>query len=256
MRRRSNDVADLRYPERAPLTPASPVVSDDFGSAEGCLDVAMPIFDPVLAAVARQLGHPSGPVGRVTGRLLNRGNRGLITAAVDAAQVEPGATAVDVGFGGGAGLSLLLDRVGPDGVVYGAEISATMLARARRIFAADCASGRLRLHEASLARLPLPDATADVIVSTNTIYFVDDLEAAFRELARALRPGGVLVLGIGDPGAMAEMPFTKHGFQLRSIVQIRAALAAAGFAHTNDRRLSDDETSPHVVVARTGKRLP
>jgi ubiquinone/menaquinone biosynthesis C-methylase UbiE len=209
------------------------------------------MFDPVLAAVARQLGHPTGPIGRLTGRLLNRGNRGLITAAVDAARVAPGATAVDVGFGGGAGLALLLDRVGPDGVVYGAEISATMLARARRIFAADCTSGRLRLHQAALAHLPLPDASADVIVSTNTVYFVDDLEAAFRELARALRPDGVLVLGIGDPGAMAEMPFTKHGFQLRSIEQIRAVLTAAGFAHTEDRRLSDDNAAPHVVVART-----
>jgi SAM-dependent methyltransferase len=49
-------------------------------------------------------------------------------------------------------------------------------------------------------------------ITVNTIYFVDDLDRACSELARVLRPGGRLVVGIGDPEAMARMPFSAYGF--------------------------------------------
>jgi SAM-dependent methyltransferase len=67
-------------------------------------------------------------------------------------------------------------------------------------------------------------------VSTNTIYFIPDLSPALLELSRVLRPGGRLVLGVGDPDAMAEIPFTKHGFRLRPIGEIVKSLQEAGFS--------------------------
>ncbi len=129
----------------------------------------MAVPDRILLTVATQLGRPSGPLGRVIGRLLNRGNRAVITAAVDAARANPGCAVLDVGFGGGAGLGLLLDRVGPGGDVHGVEISQTMLTRARRRFRRELSDRRLHLHDATMDRLPLPDASIDAVVSTNTI---------------------------------------------------------------------------------------
>lgn len=108
----------------------------------------MAIRERVLAGMSRQLGRPTGLVGRLVGRLLNRGNRGFILAAVDAAEPSKGATVAEIGFGGGAGLALLLDRVGPTGVVHGIEISETMLAGARRRFKKPVAEQILQLHEA------------------------------------------------------------------------------------------------------------
>jgi hypothetical protein len=43
-------------------------------------------------------------------------------------------------------------------------------------------------------------------------------------------PGGRFVLGIGDPDAMAKIPFTTHGFRLRPLTTVEAALAKAGLA--------------------------
>jgi arsenite methyltransferase len=213
----------------------------------------MGVRDRAFAAVARQLGRPSGPAGRAVGRALNRGNRAVIEAAVGATRLRPGSIAADVGFGGGVGLAMLLERTAPDGVVHGIEIAPTMLAQARRRFAREINDGRLRLHEAAMDRLPLLDESVDAVVSTNTIYFVDDLQAAMAELVRVVIPGGRLVLGIGDPEAMAGMPFTRHGFRLRPIATVVDRLTAVSASLIEDIRVGEDARSFHVLVAEVGR---
>ncbi|WP_246229064.1 class I SAM-dependent methyltransferase [Mycolicibacterium psychrotolerans] len=96
-------------------------------------------------------------------------------------------------------------------VVHGVEMSETMLTEAKRRFSDPIARGRLRLYSGRMESLPLEDSALDAIISTNTIYFVPDLAAAMSELVRVLRPGGRLVLGVGDPGRMSRMPFTRQG---------------------------------------------
>ena len=208
----------------------------------------MAIRDRVLAGMSRQLGKPSGPFGRLVGRLLNRGNRAVIQAAVDAANPAAGDTVADIGFGGGAGLALLLDRVRPTGVVHGVEISQTMLAETRRRYKNEINRQTLQLHETTMQSLPLQDGSVRAVVSTNTIYFMPELGAPFAEVARVLQPGGRLALGVGDPAAMAKMPFTKTGFILRPITEIVESLRVAGLALVEDRRVGDGAEAFHVLV--------
>jgi len=47
---------------------------------------------------------------------------------------------------------------------------------------------------ASIARLPFPDDSFDVVVEVTVVAHVEDDQAAVRELARVLRPGGALLL--------------------------------------------------------------
>jgi len=207
------------------------------------------LIDRAMSGLAGQLGEPSGVVGGVVGRLLNRGNRSIVTAAVDAIDTAaPGVVVADIGFGGGVGLDLLLRRVDASGSVHGVELSATMLADARRRFSDDIAAGRLVLHDARVESLPLDDASVDAIISTNTIYFIEDLAAAVGEIVRVLRPTGRLVLGVGDPAQMTKMPFTQHGFRLRPIEEVIGVLRQAGFADVEDRRLSADPGAFHLLV--------
>jgi hypothetical protein len=74
-----------------------------------------------MAAIAKQLGHPRGVGGRVVGLALNRGNRGFVSAAVQALHADDDAVVADVGFGGGVGLKLLLDSVSRSGRVHGVK---------------------------------------------------------------------------------------------------------------------------------------
>lgn len=202
----------------------------------------------LLSTLAGQLGNPHGVLGKGVAFVLDRSNRAAITGAVAAAGLAPGGAAADVGFGGGAGLHLLLDRVGAGGVVYGVEISADMLARARASHRGDIDAGRLRLLEGSLTALPLPDDSLDAAITVNTVYFVPDLAAACAELARVVRPGGRSVIGIGDPGAMAKLPFTPYGFTLRPVPDVIAALERAGCT-VEHRRLAGTPIPHHLLVA-------
>jgi arsenite methyltransferase len=201
------------------------------------------------AGLARQLGHPAGLAGRVVGRALNRGNRRVVSAAVDALAVPPGAAVADIGFGGGVGLELLLERVGDDGRVHGVDISAEMLDRASRRFRDAIAAGRLTLHHGSMTDPPFAAGQLDGIISTNTIYFVADLDGAFAALAAALKPSGRIVLGMGDPEAMRAMPFTPYGFTLRPVDDVVASLVRAGLALEEDRRVGHGQLPFHLLVA-------
>ncbi|WP_429424433.1 class I SAM-dependent methyltransferase [Nocardia sp. GAS34] len=200
-----------------------------------------------MSTVAGQLGNPHGPLGRVVGTVLNRGNRFLIEASIDAAEVASGAAAADVGFGGGVGLSVLLERVGAEGTVHAVELSREMLAGARSRFTREIGQGRLRVLEGSLTELPLADASLDSVITVNTVYFVPELDRACAELARVLRPAGRVVIGIGDPDGMAKMPFTAHGFRLRPIGELTVALAGAGL--TVEHRVVERKPLPgHLLI--------
>jgi arsenite methyltransferase len=208
----------------------------------------MGIRERFLAGTARQLGHPEGWRGELVGRILHRANRTFVQAAVEAADLAPGAVAADLGFGGGVGLRLLLDAVGPTGRVYGVDVSRTMLDRARVRFADEWAVGRLELIGGSLVDLPLAEDSVDAIITVNTFYFLEDPRPALREITRVLRPGGRVVIGIGDPDEMARIPVTAHGFHLRPVAELVAAMAAAGLADAADRLSGSGRARGHLLV--------
>lgn len=201
-----------------------------------------------MAGLAKQLGHPSGVRGRLVGAALNRGNRQLVKSAAQALQPDDAAAVADVGFGGGVGLTFLLDGVGPKGRVHGVEVSETMLSQAEKRYRRDIDTGRLSLHSASMTELPFADGELDGVMTVNTIYFVADLEPAFMELARVINGTGRLVIGLADPEVMAKLPFTGHGFLLRPVPDVVDALRSTGL-NVEHRRVSDDAASPHLLIA-------
>jgi ubiquinone/menaquinone biosynthesis C-methylase UbiE len=189
-------------------------------------------------------------MGRVVAAGLNRGNRPAIAAAVQLSAAALGEVVADIGFGGGIGLSLLLDRIGDHGVVHGIEITHEMLDHARSRGVRHRAGRRLRLSEGSLTALPLDDGCLDAAITVNTVYFIADLDQACRELARVLRPGGRVVVGIGDPDAMARLPFIRYGFTLRPVHDVTAALDRAGLELVEQHSLQDVTIPHHLLVAR------
>lgn len=187
--------------------------------------------------------------GRFIVRSLNRGNRDVVLAAVTATGLEAGQVGADIGFGGGVGLGPLLDRTAPDGHVHGIELSDTALSMARRHFSRHIAATRLSLHAGDLGDLPLPDDSVAAAITVNTVYFVQDLGRAFAELFRVVRPGGRVVIGVGDPAAMGAMPFTAHGFTLRPIDELMGLLRHLGFHDVRDERVGTDDRPFHLLIA-------
>lgn len=184
------------------------------------------LLSPIGTALAGQLARPSGWLGRLMLRVLNRGNRQLIRATLAELELGPSTRLLDVGFGGGLALELARAR----GVrrLAGVDPSAVAVERLLRR-PGSLAGAELRAEVASVERLPFEGRSFHAAVSTNTIYFWPDLGAAFAELARVLAPGGRLALGYSGAEKLRSFDsVTRHGFHLHENEAIRAAAAAAG----------------------------
>jgi arsenite methyltransferase len=202
----------------------------------------------MLAGFAAQLGKPTGLRGLVVGTMLNRTNRGMIATAVDALELKPGATAADLGFGGGVGLAMLLERVGTQGHVLGVDLSPTMVRRASGQFDREIATGRMRLQLGLLTELPFEGGSLDGAMTVNTIYFIAELDRVFEELARVVTSTGRVVVGIGDPKNMASMPMTVYGYRLRPVDDVVAEAKSAGLVLQDHRRAGEGDDAAHVLA--------
>ena len=105
------------------------------------------------------------------------------------ASLKPGEVVIDLGCGGGLDVLLASPRVGPTGKAIGIDMTTEMIERARAS-AARMGAANVEFHQATIDRLPLPDATADCVISNCVINLAPDKRAVFREMARVLKPGG------------------------------------------------------------------
>ena len=193
---------------------------------------------PLPAWLISQLGHPRGLFGRFLVGMLNRGNLPLNLHMIGALELQPGAEVLEVGFGGGVGLDLLL-RHAPDARVTGVERAADMIGLARQRFADVLRAGRLELVAGSVENLPLADARFDAVCAANCVYFWPDLDAGLRELARVLRPGGALVLGINAPEVLIDAGFAAQGLNTLGPDELAARMRTTGFSDARGRRMPD-----------------
>lgn len=116
---------------------------------------------------------------------------GVRKAAIAAAGVGPGMTVADVGTGTGFLAEAALDA---GARVVGIDISDGMLQQARSRF-----TGRaFEARRGDTAALPLTSGEVDAVLGNMVLHHADDPPAAIREMARALKPGGALVITDAD----------------------------------------------------------
>jgi arsenite methyltransferase len=105
------------------------------------------------------------------------------------ARLEPGQTVLDLGSGGGIDVLLSATRVGPEGFVYGLDMTDEMLELAERNKAA-AGVENVTFLKGQIEDIPLPDNSVDVIISNCVINLSVDKPAVLREAYRVLKPGG------------------------------------------------------------------
>lgn len=153
------------------------------------------------------------------------------------ASIRAGEVVVDLGSGGGLDVFLASKLVGPNGKAIGIDMTPEMIERART----NARTGgyeNVEFHLATIDHLPLPDASADCVISNCVINLAPDKPAVFREIARILKPGGRLAVSDialkGDlPHAISESLAAYVGCIAGAIKidDYRQGLLAAGFEH-------------------------
>jgi arsenite methyltransferase len=105
---------------------------------------------------------------------------------ITVATLQPGETVLDLGSGGGLDCFLAAKQVGESGHVIGVDMTPEMLERARR--AADrLGVSNVEFREGYLEKLPVEDASVDVVISNCVINLSPDKPQVFREIFRVLR---------------------------------------------------------------------
>jgi SAM-dependent methyltransferase len=205
------------------------VVRDKYGSTARS---GLSSKDSGVKAVAEAFGYTAQELASIPAEA----NMGLSCGNPTAtANLRPGEVVLDLGSGGGLDVFLAAKKVGPTGKAIGIDMTPEMIALARQN-AAKSGVENVEFHMATIDKLPLPNASVDVVISNCVINLAPNKEAVFREIARVLKPGGRLA--VSDialkkplPEEIAQDVMAYVGCIAGAILidEYRRELAAAGF---------------------------
>ena len=216
------------------------------------LRVAVSIL--LIAWIFRQVRKPSGPLGRRVVWAMNLGHSKMTDWGLQQVIVPKNAAILDVGCGGGRTVRRLA-ALAPDSKVVGLDYSVASVAVSRDTNADNIAAGRVHIEQGSVAALPFPDCTFDVVTAVETHYYWPDLPANMREILRVLKPGGMFALIAetyrGGPFRLVYgivMPLLRAAFL--SDAEHRDLLTQAGFTEVATKHVSGKNW-----ICATGRRL-
>ncbi len=119
------------------------------------------------------------------------------------AQIKAGDTVLDLGAGAGNDCFIARSLVGESGKVIGIDMTEPMVEKARQN-AQKLGLANVAFHLGEIEALPLPDETADVIISNCVFNLVPDKEKAFAETYRVMKTGGHF--SVSDMVVKSELP--------------------------------------------------
>jgi demethylmenaquinone methyltransferase/2-methoxy-6-polyprenyl-1,4-benzoquinol methylase len=111
-------------------------------------------------------------------------------AMIDKVTARPGQLILDVASGTAGVAVELTHRSGA--TVVGVDLTEQMLRQGQRNVAAAGMTGRIALVAGRAEQLPFPDHSFDALTFTYLLRYVDDPQATLAELARVVKPGGMI----------------------------------------------------------------
>src|SRR5215467_8931474 len=140
-----------------------------------------------------QVRKPSRWIGRLFLWVMNISHSSLTDWGLKHVLIEKRFTILDVGCGGGRTIQKLA-ALAAEGIVYGVDYAAGSVAASRGKNAQLIKAGRVEIQQASVSQLPFPDDKFDLVTAVETQYYWPDPVYDMREILRALKPGGRLII--------------------------------------------------------------
>jgi SAM-dependent methyltransferase len=212
------------------------------------LDVATAPIDPSNAEQARAWDGDEGTYWAEHAQRFDRSMAGYRGRFLDAAPIEACSRVLDIGCGTGQTTRDAAGRAS-SGRATGIDLSARMIELARALAERESV-GNAMFARADAQIHPFTPGSYDLAISRTGAMFFGDPVAAFTNIARAVRPGGELVLLTWQAAThnewfsdffttltgRRELPISPPGtpgpFSLSDPDRVRALLAATGFTGT------------------------
>jgi ubiquinone/menaquinone biosynthesis C-methylase UbiE len=172
-----------------------------------------------LGRLARSLGTPDGNpfglprglLGRVAGHVMAAGNQAHQREVLDLLNVADGDRVLEVGYGPGVLVELLLKTTGASlvaGVDPSLEMRDMATSRARSALAQGTRlTERVDLRVGTAESTGFGEGSFDRVAAVNSVAAWSDLDAGVRESYRVTRPGGRVVIAWhskGNPSPVAR----------------------------------------------------
>jgi ubiquinone/menaquinone biosynthesis C-methylase UbiE len=175
--------------------------------------------------------------------------------------VQPGQQALEIGYGTGHSLVLLAQAVGPQGKVFGIDVSDGMRdVAAARLQQAGLAD-RVELLAAPTPPLPYADGQFDAVSLSFTLelFPLPEIPAVLAEIRRVLKPGGrVGVVSMAVARAGEQESLLEHVYKWMHLhfphivdcqpIDARDAVAKSGFKLAHDAELKIWSMPVAVIV--------
>ncbi len=192
----------MNDPTAPKVLPPHPVLGEYYGDEAERQRFIRKIFDETAGdydRIERMMAQGSGPWYR---------RQALMRAGLGA-----GERVLDVGIGTGLVAREALGLIGPTGKLVGVDPSPGMMGEVK-LPGVELVQGRAE-------SIPQPDGAYDFLSMGYALRHISDVNAAFSEFHRVLRPGGrVLVLEISKPKGSMGTAFLK--FYMKGIVPLIA----------------------------------
>ena len=144
-----------------------------------------------------------------------------------ARELARGLDVLDVAAGEGYGSAFLAQTARS---VVGVDCDAASVAHASAAYGA----ANLRFLSGDARRLPLPDATFDLVVSFETLEHFSEHDAFMAEVRRVLRPGGRLLLSTPERDIYSPADTAANPYHVKELSRAEfAALLRRHFAHAS-----------------------
>jgi SAM-dependent methyltransferase len=172
---------------------------------------------------------------------------GLSSRLVALLEPQPGQTVLELAAGPGDTGFLAAGQLGPSGRLISSDVVPEMVDAARRR-AGELGTANAEFRVLDAAAIDLPEAAVDGVLCRFGLMLVVDMDAAFDEVARVLRPGGRAAIAVwaeaernpwitAGGAAAAELGLLEPGepdapgpFRLADPERLRALADGAGLA--------------------------
>lgn len=181
---------------------------------------------------------PVGTLGRMMLKGMNTGHAKMAAWGFSLLALRENTHILDVGCGGGANIAVMLKEV-PGSIVDGLDYSEESVAFSKKTNAAYLGN-RCTIQQGDVSSLPYADQSLDHVTAFETIYFWPNLEAAFHEIRRTLKPDGTfLICCESDDAEDTTWSSRIEGMTVHRGEDVKNLLSKSGFRnvqlHRNDK---------------------